>query len=178
MQEQANPYAPPKAVVSDAVAGEGVDPASRGSRLGAALLDSLVAFVIVLPLAISAGISFAQAGLSQGASAASMLSAASFGGAALTTFVLSVAWIIYTIVLVSRNGQTIGKKLVGIKVVRSDGAKATLGRIFWMRNVVNLLPSMIPFVGSVYGLVDALFIFNEKRQCLHDKIADTIVILA
>ncbi len=55
---------------------------------------------------------------------------------------------------------------------------ASLGRIFWLRNVVNLIPSVIPYVGNIYGLVDALFIFSESRQCVHDKIADTIVVKA
>jgi uncharacterized RDD family membrane protein YckC len=79
-----------------------------------------------------------------------------------------------TILFVSRNGQSIGKKLLGIKVVRSDGSKASLGRIFLLRNVVNTLLGIIP----LYGLVDALLIFGEARQCVHDKIADTIVIKA
>jgi uncharacterized RDD family membrane protein YckC len=85
-----------------------------------------------------------------------------------------VAWVWLTILFVSRNGQSIGKKLLGIKVVRSDGSKASLGRIFWLRNVVNTLLGLIP----MYGLVDALLIFGEARQCVHDKIADTIVIKA
>jgi hypothetical protein len=33
---------------------------------------------------------------------------------------------------------------------------------------------MIP----LFGIIDALFIFGDARQCLHDKIADTIVIKA
>jgi uncharacterized RDD family membrane protein YckC len=67
---------------------------------------------------------------------------------------------------------------VGIKVVRSDRSHASLGRIFWLRNVVNWIPSAIPYLGNIYGLVDALFIFSESRQCVHDKIADTIVVKA
>jgi len=58
--------------------------------------------------------------------------------------------------------------------VRSDGAPASLGRIFWLRNVLNGLISVIP----IYGIIDSLFIFSESRQCLHDKIADTIVVNA
>jgi len=74
---------------------------------------------------------------------------------------------------VVRNSQSIGKKIMHIKVVRSDGTPVTLGRLFWLRNVVNGLISIVP----LYGLIDALFIFGESRQCLHDKIADTIVVL-
>jgi uncharacterized RDD family membrane protein YckC len=63
---------------------------------------------------------------------------------------------------------------MGIKVVRKDGSKASLGRIFFLRNVVNIILAFIP----LYGLVDALLIFGESRQCIHDKIADTIVVKA
>ena len=35
---------------------------------------------------------------------------------------------------------------------------------------------MVPLLGILYTIVDALFIFAESRQCLHDKIADTIVV--
>jgi len=66
------------------------------------------------------------------------------------------------------------KRLLEIRVVRSDGSQASLGRIFWLRNVVNGLLSMIP----LYGLIDLLFIFGERRQTIHDLLADTIVVRA
>jgi hypothetical protein len=46
--------------------------------------------------------------------------------------------------------------------------------VFWLRNFVNGLLGMIP----LYGLIEILFIFGESQQCLHDKIADTIVVKA
>jgi len=58
--------------------------------------------------------------------------------------------------------------------VHSDGSRASLGRIIVLRNVLNSLLGIIP----LYGFVDALLIFGDKRQCVHDKIADTIVIKA
>jgi len=67
-----------------------------------------------------------------------------------------------------------GKRLLEIRVVRSDGSQASLGRIFWLRNVVNGLLGIIP----LYAIIDVLFIFGQRRQCIHDLIADTIVVKA
>lgn len=165
---QPNPYAPPTAAVGDSVDNDAtLVSAERGTRLGAAMLDGVILMLIYIPFLI---------GFTSGS--APDLKQLVFGSAGAITLVLFLAWAAYTSYLVNLNGQTIAKKLLGIKVVRSDGARASLGRIFWMRNVVNMLPSIIPFVGYFYGLVDALFIFSEKRQCLHDKIADTIVVRA
>lgn len=166
-----NPYAAPRAAVAD-IAAPGADntPAGRGTRLGAALLDGLIAgAVFYVPLLIGGLGSVFTAAL------AGRPNLPQFSSFWLLIAVAGViAWLWITIVLVARNGQTIAKKLLGIKVVRADGSKATLGRIFWLRNFVNALLNIVPF----YGFIDALFIFGEQRQCLHDKIADTIVIQA
>ena len=177
MTAQQNPYAPPKAEVSDASETEVVEPASRAIRFGAAMLDLLVGLVVGLPVLIVIVPAWISAGGAPTALSASM-SASIMGGAAALTTLLAVVWLVVTFIFVKRNQQTIGKKIVGIKVVRSDGSKASLARIFWLRNIVNALPGLIPFVGNLYGLVDHLFIFGSKRQCVHDKIADTIVVKA
>lgn len=176
--QQPNPYAPPTANVADAVDGSGdIEIAGRGTRLGAALLDSLVTFVFLIPAFIVGG-SAMFANISSGAPAESVMIEMFTGLFGALVVVGLIAWAAITIVLVHRNGQTIGKKLVGIKVVRKDGSRASLGRIFWLRNVVNGLPSLIPIVGNFYFFVDSLFIFTESNQCIHDKIADTIVVRA
>ena len=95
------------------------------------------------------------------------------GGVGLALMGFGV-WCWLTISHVKRNGQTLGKKMLGMKVVRKDGAPVSLGRIFWLRNVINGLIGIIP----LYALIDHVFIFGESRQCLHDKIADTIVVVA
>ncbi len=163
-----NPYAPPQAAVLDIA-----DPrlahthADRGTRLGAAILDGiLVAVMVYLPmlLAIVGGSATGgEDGLGTAVVVGAVLALIGFG-----------AWCWLTIMYALRNGQTIAKKITAIKVVRSDGSPVSLGRLFWLRNVVNGLIAIIPF----YGLVDVLFIFSESRQCLHDKIADTIVVKA
>jgi uncharacterized RDD family membrane protein YckC len=151
-----NPYAPPQAAVQDVVDSDSQQLAGRGTRLLTMILDSIILVAMVyLPLMIGTAVSRAipfdllvVAGL--------------------------VGWIWLTVMFVSRNGQSIGKKITGIKVVRSDGSRASLGRIIVLRNVLNSLLGIIP----LYGFVDALLIFGDSHQCVHDKIADTIVIKA
>jgi uncharacterized RDD family membrane protein YckC len=167
-----NPYAPPLAVVRDiADPSELAVPADRGTRLGAMLLDSVIfvmmVYVPAVFVAMIRGATVAAAGGDVGSNALVAIG----GGVAVLGFAV---WCWLTIKYVRRNGQSIAKKLLGIKVVRTDGSPISLGRIFWLRNVVNSLISIVP----LYGFVDGLFIFGESRQCLHDKIAGTVVVKA
>ena len=76
------------------------------------------------------------------------------------------------------DGQSIGKKLVGTKIVRENGAKATLRQIIAMRMLPIIAISVIPFIGGLVATVDVLMIFRKGRQCGHDIIGDTIVVRA
>ena len=50
------------------------------------------------------------------------------------------------------------------------------GRAIGLRYLLNWFLMMLPFIGGIYGLVDALLIFRASRKCLHDNMADTIVV--
>ena len=167
-----NPYAPPRGAVRDVRDPDDVGAlAGRGARLGAFFLDAIIAGCLIYgPLLVT--VPFTR--LTEGGLDDNELVATVLGIGGLGMLVGFIVWVVITVRLVARNGQTIAKKLLGIKVVRSDGSPASLGRIFWLRNVVNGLISIIP----LYSLIDILFIFSDERQCLHDKIADTIVVEA
>lgn len=173
--DHANPYAPPRADVRDvADADAPLTPADRGIRLAAAVLDGVIMLALIYgPVLLAAVLAGAWVGInpSTDTAIATNVVVSTMGVAALGGFAL---WTWLTIRLVIANGQTIAKKLLSIRVVRSDGSPASLGRIFWLRNAATWLLSLVP----LYGVVDALFIFGESRQCLHDKLADTIVIKA
>jgi uncharacterized RDD family membrane protein YckC len=166
-----NPYAPPRGAVYDVE--DELELSGRAVRLGAFFVDGIVAFIMIyLPALI---VLIATGGVDAALdSSAATLDIGVWGVAGLLCLCGFVAWIWITILLVARNGQTIGKRLLEIKVVRSDGSPASLGRIFWLRNVVNTLLGVIP----LYGLIDLLLIFGARQQCIHDLIADTIVIRA
>jgi uncharacterized RDD family membrane protein YckC len=166
-----NPYAPPQAAVRDIV-----DPsltsivADRGTRFGAAILDGFIfGLMVYMPFIAGVGVS----GANRPPENPEAVTAA-VGIGFILGLIGFVAWSAIMIVLLKRNGQSIGKKATGIKMVRSDGSTASLSRLIWLRGVVNSIINIIPF----YFFIDSLFIFGESRQCLHDKIADTIVVKA
>lgn len=68
------------------------------------------------------------------------------------------------------QGQTFGKKILKIKIVKADGAEATFGTYFirWLLNVVDSL-----FYSSV-GLITMAS--TKKRQRVADLVAHTVVI--
>jgi uncharacterized RDD family membrane protein YckC len=168
--------------------GEGADIAApgtlaeRGARLAAVSIDELLLLALLLPPIFGAQSQIAamMADYVNGADADpyTLLWPMLTGRGALISLVGLIAWSVITTWMVWSNGQTIGKRIMGIKVVRKDGSRASLGRIFWLRNVLNAVPSWLPYIGLLYQLADALLIFHESRQCLHDRIADTIVIKA
>ncbi len=166
-----NPYAPPRGAVHDVRAPEELELSGRAVRLGAFFVDGIVAFVMIYLPALIVLVATGAADAAFDPSATT-INVNVVGVAGLLCLCGFIAWIWITVLLVARNGQTIGKRLLDIKVVRSDGSPASLGRIFWLRNFVNGLLGVIP----LYGLVDLLLIFGVRQQCIHDLLADTIVV--
>jgi uncharacterized RDD family membrane protein YckC len=150
-----------------------VEAATRLSRLGAVLVDYLVGFAplgaifLMLPILLLRG----------GTSALLIL----LGLAVL----VGLAVLITQIVLVARHGQTIGKKVLGIRMITSDGDIPSVWRVFFLRwlpfvvlaGIVDYMVKMRG-IGNLVLVVDALLIFQPNRRCLHDLLAGTHVIKA
>ncbi len=155
-----NPYAAPRAAVADNGAIGEAALASRGQRLLAAIVDGLVIYVFAGSVAVAAYFMASSA-------------IAWFTAAASVTAVL-----VWNAMLIARHGQTVGKKAVKIRMVRSDGSDASFSRLFFLRGVLILLLWMLPFIGTLFWFVDVVCIFREDRRCVHDMMADTKVVLA
>lgn len=164
-----NRYAPPRAPVSDAPIDEGdQELAGRGVRLGAAIIDSVILGLIVWPYAMSTDY-WTRATQGQiGMSDLLQLSLVSL-----------IAFLVLHGYLLHKYGQTIGKRLLGIRIVSAtDGQLVSIGKIFGLRYVPIQIAGVIPVVGNILPLIDVLFIFREDRRCLHDFIAGTKVVKA
>jgi uncharacterized RDD family membrane protein YckC len=184
----ANPYSPPGSDVNAGLqtSGQAFEPAERGTRLWAVMVDGFLISLPLLPMVV-AGIYF---GLQADAALGVAMRAEEGGlvpgrdeslliGLGITGFVgflgaLAVA--IYQWVLITRTGQTLGKKWNGIRIERIDGGRMSFGTGVFLRNWVPKLISGVPYLGGIFQLVDCLFIFRDDRRCIHDHIAGTRVV--
>ncbi len=82
---------------------------------------------------------------------------------------LLVTWT-YNIYMLNTKQATIGKIFVGLKVTSSDGKKPTIGRLVLRETFGKFLSLIVLFIGYI------MVAFTEKKQGLHDKLADTVVI--
>ncbi|HEU4578616.1 MAG TPA: RDD family protein [Polyangiaceae bacterium] len=164
-----NPYQAPAAgePLETRVVAPG-EAATRGSRLAAYVIDSLIGFAVMFPLQIWGGVfkGFPYA-MKQQEFPKSLL--------------WSIAWILLWIALngtfLAKSAQTIGKKLMGLQIVMvHDGRPASFERVVFWRFLPLMLFSQIPYFGAVIGLADTLFIFRADRRCLHDHLAGTRVV--
>ena len=91
-------------------------------------------------------------------------------------WLLIIFMVINSYLLVTK-GQTLGKWMLGIRIVdaASNGA-ATALNLLGLRYVLVMLVQAIPMIGQLLGLIDALFIFRGDRRCVHDLIAGTKVV--
>jgi len=81
--------------------------------------------------------------------------------------------------LLAKDGQTVGKKLVGTRIVaNADEQILSFGRVFGLRYPPLSLISQIRLVGSLFCLVNVLFIFRKDKRCIHDLIAGSKVVNA
>ncbi|MEP7099651.1 MAG: RDD family protein [Burkholderiales bacterium] len=164
-----NPFAPPTAHVADIASSGALELGGRGARLGASIIDTLIQLAVYYALAFTVFSALMPTSTSTGSIV---------GRFALQLIASFALFILVQGYLLATQGQTIGKKLLGLRIVRSNGERASVVRLIGLRYFLGWIIAVIPVVGMVYALVDCLMIFRESHQCIHDNIADTMVIKA
>jgi uncharacterized RDD family membrane protein YckC len=149
------------------------------SRVGAALVDLLV---ISIPAVVLAIVIFGGVG------------AAFSAGDGFGVFTLVVGILVWLLLMLAgallyapllmarsgaRNGQTWGKQLVGIRVIRANGVPMDFAWSALREAVVKglglgIASSVIPFIPY---LLDALWpLWDDEHRAIHDLIVDTRVV--
>ena len=171
MDEEINPYvAPQSAVLSSSANDADLPLASRWHRLGAILVDSLIMAAIVIPLQwITGTFQRNMAAAQRGMDTSLTLENFAWGLVGLGILV-AVNW------GPLQHGQTIGKRLLKIRVSNLDGSPCDrMQNIVW-RMFPGQIAALIPYVRYVYGIVDCVMIFRSDKRTLHDFIAKTKVV--
>ena len=93
--------------------------------------------------------------------------------------------LVYQTVFLTTRGATPGKMVVGT-VVRRVGGPGKLTVVDALKrqliDIATTIGSLVPLLGLFAPVVrfldPAWLLWDPKRQCLHDKVADTVVVLA
>ena len=140
--------------------------AGVGSRVLAGLTDLVICvvslFVVVMVIVVLTGTSIGIA----------FDSRASWGIAVLVLAQFTVLWGYYVLFEGLRDGQTPGKRMHRLRVVREGGYSVTFG-VSAVRNLVRML-DMQPGILYFVGLISLLFTKRGRR--LGDLVAGTIVV--
>jgi uncharacterized RDD family membrane protein YckC len=138
--------------------------ATAGRRWGAMLVDYLVFFVAFWAASFALG---------------TMMSVAhftfpnfGFGEVVVLSFIApALLFAVYEGLMQRNNGQTIGKRALGIKVVSADGSDMENSQV-WRRAGSRFLMG----ITYILGFVDSLMVFSRHRRTLHDRFAKTVVV--
>ena len=151
-------------------------------RLLARLIDSLLLGVVAFIVSsIVGGIM-----VSSSSSLEAMLSAMVWSSV-ISGIIIGLIAFAYEFFLLGRNGQTLGKLALGIKVVQVGGALGPQGlpndvalkrsAVLWLPLVLQGIP-YIKWAAFLFVPVNILWQLFDKplQQCLHDKVAGTVVV--
>jgi len=129
----------------------GMSYAGFGRRLWASILDGVILSAVINLLLLPLGHSTSVETTIQ------------------TIVIIVLPLLYYVIAWKNFDGQTIGKRLVGVKVIKIDGSPMTY-KTALIRSASYYLSAIVFFLGYIW------IIFDKRKQGWHDKIAGTVVI--
>jgi uncharacterized RDD family membrane protein YckC len=145
-----NPYAAPQAELSIQRRPEDAELVSLGERLSAAIIDTIIMGVVVtVPIVMFYGRWTEYMAANSTESFAFTLGSTAFG------------YLMYVVVngyLLAKNGQSVGKKILDIKIVRTDGSPASFVRLVAVRALFENALLLIPIVDMAIGNRGAFYL--------------------
>ena len=165
--------------------------ASPGARVAAYLLNNLFTFLIWVPFIVMVVFTFDES--KELVSESSLSNTPDY---AVITFFISLAvylvFGIFQLYYMSRDGQSLGKKIMGIRVLKSDGSNPGFGGTVLIREVawsfivgIIVIAVMLAvnetggdLVSLLMTFINFIMLFSVKRdrRTLYDMLADTVVV--
>ncbi len=163
--DEDNVYSPP---TSNLEIPEADNLASRWARLGGSIVDTIVIMTISGPVMYFTG--FWERAMSGNVPISDTITYGLFG---------LVVYLAFNGYLLSKHGQTIGKRVAGTRIVSIETNEIIpLWKVFFVRYLPIVVAGNIPFAGQFIVILDSLFVFRKDKRCIHDLITSTKVIKA
>jgi uncharacterized RDD family membrane protein YckC len=84
----------------------------------------------------------------------------------------------FNVHLLASSGQSIGKRFIGTRIVTKEGGRVPVALTLLLRTFAPMAVGFIPFAGNVFGILDGAWVLGPQRRCLHDLMANTLVVEA
>jgi len=160
-----------------------------GSRLGAAIIDAILAIVLGMGLGAVGGAALGgMMGAGDGGGDLGMGLGAIGGFLAGAMVGMPLVYVVF-ILMEAFMGQTPGKMILGIKIKNQDGSNAGTGTLLirallkninWVMTILFALTSVaiLATLGQYMGFaifIGCFFVLGAKKQGFHDMIGKTAV---
>jgi len=146
------------------------DYASNGKRLVAWIVDGVVKAIVSIGIAAVLQITIVV--IMQNRSPEAAMFANIIG-----QLLIQVCEVLYEGLMLSKaNGQTVGKMLVGIRVVTPEGNRISAAQAWWRAGFRSILNFSTCTCGPLAWLLDGAFVFGAERTTLHDLVERTRVV--
>ncbi|MFT4414233.1 RDD family protein [Fredinandcohnia humi] len=90
----------------------------------------------------------------------------------LISIINLIIGILYFVVFQTKyNGQTLGKKITGIRVINVDGGNVSIGKMA-LREIIGKT------ISAIILLIGYLMAAGKAKRALHDYLAKTVVVRA
>ena len=146
--------------------------AGRGSRLGAVLIDSVILIPLLIGIAMVTG--FWDYFITRATNGIPL----SLNENLIAFLVGQSLFLLLNGIFLANHGQTIGKRIMKVKIVDMEGKQVGILKIYSLRYLAFSLISQIPVAGGLLSIINVLSIFGKPRKCLHDFLTGTQVIQA
>lgn len=105
-----------------------------------------------------------------------VLASVFFGDTLFTSLLAFTVSVLIHYPFLKATGQSIGKKVMGTRIVTMDDRKPPVIDLWFNRMAVMYLIGWIPVVGVPIVLVGLFMVFRDDRRALHDFITGTRVV--
>lgn len=170
MDQQNNPYRAPEAAIVDYR--HDAELAGRGERLAAAIVDTLILLVVLLPIMFVGGYFGQVMDTATSGQPMSLMTELAWGLVSLLVFFAIQCYPLYA------TAQTWGKRVLKMRIVGLDGQRLSFGRLIALRYLSMQGAGLVPLIGPLLSIVNVLLIFRADHRCGHDLIAGTKVVKA